>query len=233
MESMWNRAEVLANRHESAGGHWLRLTGDGDRAIVCFRGDPYPREVVFVDGGYQPFGGEHAKQGLKPSLRVAINVVVLPSREVKVFELGAGLFRDLVKVRNKYGLDGWTFEVQRHGGPKDPKTTYTLLPEKQLTDEEQQLFPRLKLHDLEALYEGRHGVVGATPSASKTIDDADAQALVATLKALPRDAAERFCRELGVQRIKDVPASQLDRARSLVAALAGSSLANGIDPFGD
>ena len=37
-------------------------------------------------------------------------------------------FKDLVRVREKYGLEKWAFEIQRHGAAKDPKTTYSILP---------------------------------------------------------------------------------------------------------
>ena len=62
--------------------------------------------------------------------------------------------KDLVRVREKYTLEKWAFEIQRHGAAKDPKTTYSLLPEHQLTPEQQKEFQGLKLQDLEKLYSG-------------------------------------------------------------------------------
>jgi hypothetical protein len=64
-------------------------------------------------------------------------------------------FRDLVHVRSKYGLENWAFELKRNGAAKDPKTTYSILPERQLTDEERRAFAELALHDLDAFYAGR------------------------------------------------------------------------------
>ena len=69
--------------------------------------------------------------GTKASLRVALNVALYDSKEVKVPEQGVMFFKDPVRVREKYGLEKWAFEIQRHGAAKDPKTTYSILPEHQ------------------------------------------------------------------------------------------------------
>jgi hypothetical protein len=44
-------------------------------------------------------------QGLKPSLRVALNVALFHSKEVRVLAEGVMFFKDLGHVREKYGLD--------------------------------------------------------------------------------------------------------------------------------
>src|SRR5262245_33527010 len=203
----WKQTHDLASKHEAGGSTWLRLANDGDRAEVVFRGEPEPREVVFKDGGYHPFTEELAAQGLKPSLRIAINVATLPGKESKVFEFGPVLFKDIIKIREKYGLDKWSFEVQRSGGPKDPKTSYSILPERQLTDEEQSQVAKLELHDLAALYAGRASQDGgAAPASSPQIDDATAAALISDLKTLPKSAVDEFVRTLGVNRVRDITA---------------------------
>ncbi|MCA9588115.1 MAG: hypothetical protein KC657_22485, partial [Myxococcales bacterium] len=72
----------------------------------------------------------------------------------KVLEQGVMFFKDLVRVREKYGLEKWAFEIQRHGAAKDPKTTYSILPEHQLSVEQQKAFQALPQHDLAKLYSG-------------------------------------------------------------------------------
>jgi hypothetical protein len=224
----WKQTHELASKHEGGGGLWLRLANDGDRVELAFRGDPQPREVVFVDGGYKPFTDDLAAQGLKPSLRIAINVAVLPTKESKVFEFGPVLFKDIIKVREKYGLDKWSFEVQRSGGPKDPKTSYSILPERQLTDAEQAQIATLELHDLEALYEGRAAQEsGSAPASSPQIDDAAAGALITDLKTLPKSAVDQFVRELGVNRVRDITVAQLGKAKALIQKLKAESSASG------
>src|SRR5690242_14788014 len=110
--SMWQRTEEIAKRHDAGGGQWLKLAADGDKAVVVFLGEPFPREVCFVDGKYTPWEDKLRAQGLKPSLRVAINVALWDTKEVKVLEQGIVFFKDLLRIRDKYGLEKWAFEVQ-------------------------------------------------------------------------------------------------------------------------
>lgn len=235
--SMWQRTEEMAKKHDQGGSTWLKLTGDGDKAVVVFLGEPYPREVCFVDGKYAPFDEKLKAQGLKPSLRVALNVVVFDTREVKVLEQGVVFFKDLVRVREKYGLDKWAFEVQRHGAAKDPKTTYSILPERQLSPEEQRAFQALPKLDLEQLYSETSESCSDAASNDGPIDEKTAQSIGVVLKAMPKEMVERFCKKFGVARIKDLRAAQTADAISMLddlnAELARAPKHNGgdIDPF--
>jgi hypothetical protein len=160
---------------------------------------------------------------------------------VKVLEQGVMFFKDLVRVREKYGLDKWAFEIQRHGAAKDPKTTYSILPEHQLSAEQQKAFQALPQHDLEKLYtEGEAG--GSAPlgsydqKADGTVDPKVAQAIATQLKAMPREAVDRFLQKFGVQRIKDLPAAQVEKARAFVEQLqtelsAPAASETEVDPF--
>ena len=87
--SMWQHTEEMAKKHDQGGSLWLKLAGDGDKAVVVFLGEPHPREVCFVDGKYVEFDDKAKQAGLKPSLRVALNVALYDSKEVKVLEQGA------------------------------------------------------------------------------------------------------------------------------------------------
>src|SRR3972149_4189253 len=110
--NMWQQTEELAKKHDQGGGQWVKLAGDGDKTVVVFLGEPYPREVCFVDGKYMPFDEKLKAQGLKASLRVALNVALYDTKEVKVLEQGVGFCKARVQIRAKYGLDKWAFEVQ-------------------------------------------------------------------------------------------------------------------------
>jgi hypothetical protein len=238
MTDMWNHTAEMAKRQEASGGNWLRLQNDGDTAVVVFLGDPYPRDVAFVDGKYTLATEELKAKGVKSSLRVAFNVALYPTREVKVFEQGIVFFKDLTKVREKYGLDRWVFEIQRRGAAKDPKTSYTILPDRQLTPDEQRLFAGLQQHDLARLYSDATASASETKSKAADVspDPAALQALVDGLKALPRDAVERFCSHFGVARIRDIPAYRIDAAKRYVVELTAefAPAAGGeIDPFAD
>lgn len=155
--SMWQQTEDMAKKHDQSGSVWLKLQNDGDKAVIVFLGEPYPREVAFVDGKYVEVDEKMKAEGHKASLRVALNVALFDTQEVKVLEQGVMFFKDLVRVRDKYGLDKWAFEVQRFDAAWDPKTTYSILPEHQLSVEQQKAFQALPQHDLRRLYTGKGG----------------------------------------------------------------------------
>ena len=182
------------------------------------------------------------------SFRVALNVALYDSKEVKVLEQGVMFFKDLVRVREKYGLEKWAFEIQRHGAAKDPKTTYSILPEHQLSVEQQKAFQALPQHDLAKLYSGEAdgGAKGgqsldsydkkSDAKGDGTVAPNVAQGLVTALKALPREATDKFLAKFGVQRIKDLPTSQVEKARAFVEQLQTESAAPAaaeteVDPF--
>lgn len=146
--SMWQYSEEMAKKHDQGTGIWLRLQNDEDKAVVVFLGEPHPREVAFVDGKYVEVDEKMKAEGVRASLRIALNVALFDTQEVKVLEQGVVFFKDLVRVREKYGLDKWAFEIKRYGAAKDPKTTYSILPEHQLTPEQQHTFQSLAQHDL-------------------------------------------------------------------------------------
>ncbi len=212
--SMWQKTEELAKQHDQQGGAWLRLQNDGDTAVVVFLGEPYPRQVCFVDGKYHVATEELKAAGHKASLRVALNVLLLETKEVKVLEQGVVFFKDLVRVRDKYGLSDWAFEVTRNGAPKDPKTNYSILPERQLSAEEKRLIQGLKLHDLPALY----GEAEAEDE-PEFVDEEVARQMVGQLKLLPRQAAERFCQKFGIERVRDLKRAHVEVAWELIVTL--------------
>ena len=237
--NMWQETEELAKKHDQGGSTWVKLPNDGDKTVVVFLGEPYPREVCFLDGKYLHFDEKLKEQGQKPSLRVALNVALYDTKEVKVLEQGVVFFKDLVQIRAKYGLDKWAFEVQRHGAAKDPKTSYSILPEHQLTPEQQKEFQALPLHDLEKLYEegaGGDGKLGSydAKKGGETVDAKTAQSIAVILKALPKEAVERFCKKFGIARIKEIPASQVEKAIAYLDVLeAELKKAGGSDPSSD
>jgi hypothetical protein len=239
--SMWDRTNDMARRHDAGGSLWLKLANDRDSAVVVFLGEPYPREVVFVDGRYAPFTDELGAQGYKPSLRVSFNVALVDTKEVKVLEQGVVFFKQVMQLRAKRSLDEWAFEIERHGAAKDVRTTYAVLPERQLTAKEQAEFKALPLHDLERLYAsdsgggGGNGLGSYDRGSSGAIDPKDASALSQALKTLPRDVTDRFCAKFEVARIRDLPAAQLDKARAFVEAAQAAARPddNYADPFAE
>lgn len=229
----WQQTTDMAKRHENSGGLWLKLANDKDQAVVVFLGEPHGREVCFIDNRTVPFDEKLRAAGHKPSFRVSLNVANLETKEVKVLELGVSFFKDLVRVRDKYGLGSWAFEVTRAGAAKDPRTQYTLLPDKQLTPEQQREFAALPLHDLTALHNPRTPAE-TTAVSTVLIDTARAAAMSATPKSLPREAVDRFCQKFSVQRVRELPAALADRATTFIDALVvelSPAAPTSVDPF--
>ena len=236
--SMWQQTEEMAKKHDQGGSLWLKLAGDGDKAVVVFLGEPAPargglRRRQVRRGRREDEGRGHEGLAARRAERRPYD-----SKEVKVLEQGVMFFKDLVRVREKYGLEKWAFEIQRHGAAKDPKTTYSILPEHQLSAEQQKAFQALPQHDLAKLYSGE-GTAAARRVASRstaTTRRATRRATAPWLptsrrgssprsKALPREATDKFLAKFGVQRIKDLPTSQVEKARAFVEQLQTESAA--------
>ena len=214
MSNAWDHAAGMADKHASSGGIFIRLTGDGDKVIGAFCGEPFPREVVWTGDRYETYDPDvHTDK--RPSLRVMINFYVPAERDMKVIEGGTVWFKDVLKVRDKYGLDKWLFEVERHGEAGDPKTTYTILPEEKLDDALKGDIAGAGLHDLGALVSGDGGGGDDDPP----IDANTAAELVTRLKALPRSEVNTFLEQFKVQRVRDLRRSDVEAARQLLGGL--------------
>lgn len=228
MTNAWDQAASLADKHASQGGIFVRLENDGDKIVGAFCGDPHPREVIWTGEGYEPYDeGNPAHKGKRAALKVAINFYV-PGDGMKIYEGGTRWFQDLLKVRDKYGLDKWTFEVERKGAKGDPKTKYTLLPEDKIDAALRAQIDAAELHDLSSMMEDESD---STPT---TVSEAEVESFAATLRRLPRSAVDHFLAELGVQRIRDVRAGDAARARELLRELEAKHApapSGEVDPF--
>jgi hypothetical protein len=148
-------ATTMADKHANSGGIFVRLANNGDKIVGAFCGGPYAREVVWTGERYEQFDKNNiAHLGKRPSLRVMLNFYVPAEGAMKVIEGGTVWFKDVLKVRDKYGLDKWLFEIERHGDAGDPKTTYSILPEVKLDDEMRARIAATEPHDLESIGAG-------------------------------------------------------------------------------
>jgi hypothetical protein len=178
---------------------------------------------------------------------------------VKILDGGINLFSDVIKCREKYGLDKMLFEIQRHGAAGDPKTTYSVLPEGPIGEQLAQEVARHRLHDLyatlstegerEAANDNRRAVAVVAPlrpehgqrpplttasTATEPLVDTDvASALAARLKVLPREAVEQFLQTFGVRRLRELRASQEAAAREVVERLERPAREPGEDDDGE
>jgi hypothetical protein len=250
MSNAWDIAKQMAERHTS--GTYLRLANDGDKVVGVFVGEPLSREVVWTGEKYldvrNPEAEKYLKKGRSSSLRVAMNIYVLAERAVKIYEMGAVVFKDVFKLREKYGLDTWAFEIERHGGKGDNKTSYTILPEQRLDDAMRREIAQLELHDLEKVlnntdngddgdeeprfesYEGKQDA--PKDKRDRPIDNAILEQVMPRLKVLPRERLDEFLKQFKVQRVKDLRAGDHTAVLEFLSRIeAAMQPPQEIDPF--
>lgn len=236
MTNAWENAASLADKHEKSGGIFIRLTNDGEKIVGVFCGEPHAKEVHWTGEKYVECTGEGCTlcSGAKrPSLRVLLNFFVPEDGEMKVIEGGTVWFKDVLKVRDKYGLDKWLFEIERHGEAGDPKTSYSILPEEKIDDTLRAKIAAAALHDLANLGTGETETKSkpTAKSSGGAIDPRVAGELVAKLKSLPRSDVDAFLAAFKVQRVRELRAADEAEARAYLERLIAPEQTAEIDPF--
>ena len=231
MSDAWNSAKGRIEKHAAESGVFVRLANNGDAVVGVFCGDPFAREVIWVGDKYEIYDSSnptHQAAGKRPSMKVAINFFVLPEGEMKIIEGSAQWFRDLLTVRDKYGLENWSFEIKRHGEPKDPKTKYTILPEERIDKQIRERIARADLNDVEAVL-----LNGGSPkeeAADTMIDASTSVNIIDRMKKMPRDDVDSILGQFGVQRVRDLKASDAEKVLELMDRYQ-SGQGDEIDPF--
>lgn len=256
----WKETEKKADDAAVGGGIFLKLEDDGDTALIVWLGEPYGRDVIWTGERYLDAESDDGVAYLdnnpkkKASFRASMNALVLKKghkddKELKVsedgvqiFENGVNWFGDLCKIKDKYGLGVWAFELQRNGKARDPKTTYSMLPDTKIADidglkERVESAMKDSLNDLENPVANNNddddddkkkgnGVSG-------TINDEQKTALVTDLKELGREVLDEFLTKFDVKQLKLLPASKVDEAIAFIAEKKGGNAAaeEEIDPF--
>jgi hypothetical protein len=219
----------MVDQHAASGGIFVKLANDGDKVSGCFVGSPYIREVVWTGERYEPFDEDNTKQkGKRSTLRLAINFYVPAENTMKVIELSSSAIKDVFKLRDKYGFDSSLFEIERNGGPGDPKTKYRILPDGPITAGMRADMADLALFDLHAVISGDDDREDdddepSTPrreAASGTVNALTADKLTTGLKALPREAVTTFLKKFGIPRIRELKARDTKAAIAFVQALS-------------
>jgi len=98
-------------------GYMLKFTHEKQHVYLVFVGEPYAYEAVFVPGISSWVLAQDAC--VAPSgatqLRVRINVYVLEHGSVpggmRIFDMDVRTFKDLVNLRDKYGLEAWVYDL--------------------------------------------------------------------------------------------------------------------------
>lgn len=227
----WAPAEEAAEK--AGGGLFVKLATTGDKVVLAFVGDPFTYEVFYNEktSSYEDFSKEHEKAGKKPSYKYKFNAFVPAEKAIKIYECGVQVFKDVLVVKKKYGLENKLYEITRQGVKGDTKTTYTLLPERDMTADERALMMTLPLNDLTAKDDDEKGstapnagsfsTYGGAPAGDAVVDVKTAEVLIQRLKVLPAAAVDKFRTRLAVGKIKELKAKDAALAERFVAFLEG------------
>ncbi len=251
----WNTAAQLAEKHSNQGGIFVRLTNNHDKVVGAFCGEPFSREVVWTGERYETYN-EFKHADSRPSLRVMLNFYVPDEDQMKVIEGGTAWLKDLLKVREKYGLEKWLFEIERHGEARDPKTRYTILPDAQIESAMAADMRRCELPIIAAVNglavgggamlalaadfrivstEGSlHFPFPNRKSPWQNLPEYVVKELSERLRRLRREDVQTFLKEFGIQRVRDLGPDLEPQARALLADLEldqPSQEQSVVDPF--
>jgi hypothetical protein len=143
------------------GGTFLRLDGDGDKAVGAFCGPPYVRERCFNEktNAYEEWNAAAQAAGRKKQTRYTMNFYTVslkgkPLNEMRVFDMNFQTMGAVIGLRDKYGPGKQLYEITRHGAKGDTKTTYQILPDALITPEMAALFGSPVPSDRNAWNEG-------------------------------------------------------------------------------
>lgn len=242
-EDMGERAEQVGG-----GGKFVKLKDDKDTIVCAFVGDPEGKELFFdqKQNKYVDYTQEHAKAKKPITLRVKMNVLVVKEGNgedlkdldppvVKILEVNATTFRQIIKAKKKYGFEKCFFEVCRNGAKGDTNTTYSILSDEHMTDEDREALKSLELHDLTEeggddegegdgfdSYDKSKKSGGKKDDGEDPISSDDVADLIGKLKPLPREDLQKFLSRFGVKQIKALKKKDLGDAKKFVNELAGA-----------
>ncbi len=234
---MADRWDALAERADELSDSLYFNLEKGEKAVVVFIGEPHPKEVIWTGDRYvevgSPEGKELLERGKKPTFKALLNVFIPAEEAIKIFEMSAPTFRILFKLRQKYGLRKYSFEIE-----KQSKSKYSILPDDPLSESERTHMAQLELHNLAEMFpdaddsdfdsyskEKKDVTAGNVPH--DMIDSETHEELTTRLKQLPRLAIDRFLKTLGVERVRDLPADKRIEAFEALESLERS----GVNPF--
>lgn len=252
MSDNWDTMDKRAKDATDNAGIFVRLADDKDTVVGAFLGDPVGRELYWDQAKqkYEPYTKKHSDAKEQMTLRVLLNFLVtkrgnddeiekLKEPKVMVLELNATTFRSVVKVRKKYGFEKCFFEIQRSGKKGDTNTTYTVMSDDDMDEDDREALKSLKLHDLNKLADnvggdgeftsysdskgGDNNDKSDEPDPDAPIDKDTVAELVTVLKAMPKDDVQKFLAKFGIKQIKLLANKDLDEAHAFIKELKGET----------
>lgn len=130
----WSSVEKRVKDYEEESSDLLTIEPDM-HVVVAFVGEPWAYDAFWNDNMNQWVSWATAMvKSPEPALRIRLNVWKKETECMKIWDMDVKSFRQVLKMREKYGLDKWLFEIHRLDD--DPAMSdYTVLPEARLDDE--------------------------------------------------------------------------------------------------
>lgn len=245
--SNWDKAAQAA---KESGGKFVKLKGDKDSVVAALLDEPYTHwqgydkatEKYFEVTEEQKKNGTAAQRAAGPKFKM--NLYVPKEGRVMILEMNSQSFEGMLTAYNKYGAEKVMFEIIRHGGKGDTKTYFGFMPDREITDTDRAAIKALPLHDLGASKEddgegattiGSKGTKPepakkadaptAAPAASLTLDEADAAALLARLKARTAEQRAVFTEKYAIKKARDLPKAKLAEVQAWLTTLENPAAA--------
>lgn len=148
----WDEARK-AIENAAAGGEYVKLKNDNDKAIIAIAGEPQVKRMVWGKDqkSYDVAsaeGKELIASGEKVKTRFEIKVLELDVKdakgnplppEEKLLDMNAATLASIDQARIKFPPEVWAYELRRKGVANNPKMVINVLPDRKLTDEERKL----------------------------------------------------------------------------------------------
>lgn len=238
--------EIEKKMKEAAGGMFISLKNEGDKTMGAFVGEPELRYTSYDDVTkvYTKVSAEAVAGGQKASARVAINFFVPAENKMRALELNQASFKNFSAAYKKYGIESCMYEVIRQGAKGDTKACFTILRDRDITDEDRAAIKSHPLNDLTQSVEEKSdadsfdkkdekkpaaaptakSAPAAAPAASAMISEEEAQALLVRIKALPIEKRDAFKANFG-GKVREIPASKVAAVKLFVDECEGKKAA--------
>ena len=247
----WKDADKKA---VDTGGKFIKMKDDGDSCKGVLMGDPTCEDLIFEDGKTRAFTEEDEKAGKQSTPKFKFNLFTtevndkpLEKPEMKMLGVNATTYRFISNQRQKAGGDfGWrTVSITRNGKKGSTDTTYNVaVSDNELSEDLQKIAKKCKVHNLEneSTSDFDESSSGGFDSYSQDKEEkADGPITKEQSSQLAEpykkggklhDELQEFLTKFGIQRFKDLKASQYEGAMTYTKERLEPATETENDPFG-
>jgi hypothetical protein len=137
----WDKVAQLVEKHDDQENIFVKLKS-GEAVNGAFVGHPFAGEFIWTGQRYELFNPNHWIDK-RPVLLVFLNFFMPDQGKMKVLACDIPLFKELLKARDQYGFDSWTFQVRRIGSE-----VYNVSPYEQIGEKMCNKIESIAEHDL-------------------------------------------------------------------------------------